>query len=244
MSKSNLFCTLFGAYVKSKLKKAFFDVRICGHEQLTQALSSEPVILAINHVCWWDPMVLIRLQSALDMDGYALMDRTNFREMPFFGKLGALPLTVEKPRRAVLELKRAAKLLDRPGRVLAIFPQGKQLAMHLPLTLKPGVFYLSQFSSAPVYPIALRYDFYEGPRAVVHLCVGGEQRLEAGEPKEFFLERLSQEIRLGLNRVDDIFAEGRTCDSLLYPKSRALSLERAPRGARLLRRVFSDREAV
>lgn len=55
---------------------------------------------------------------------------------------------------------------------LAIFPQGKQVPAHLPLEFQKGVLWLSRRTTAPLLPVAIRYDFLQGEKPVIHVSIG------------------------------------------------------------------------
>lgn len=224
-------------YVSRRLKRAFVDVRVHRLDLLSSYIQQGPIVLALNHVCWWDPLVLIQLSSAVDFDGYALMDHNNLKMLPFFSWLGARPINSGSPRQAHRDLQDAAALLDRPGRVVALFPSGRQRAIHRPLEFKSGVLALSRLGQAPIVPVALRYDFSEGPRAVVHLCVAEALPVVTRSPGEALSDLESRTYR-ALNEVDELLENKGNAPSILYKKPLSLSKERVPLGARLLRFVW------
>jgi 1-acyl-sn-glycerol-3-phosphate acyltransferase len=99
------------------------------------------------------------------------MDAQNLRGLPFLGWVGALPLDRRSPERSRACLETSAALLDRPGRALWMFPQGRQRPAHLrPLDLKPhGLQILHQRSPVDVVAVSVNYVFLERnrPAAVV-----------------------------------------------------------------------------
>src|SRR5690606_29163115 len=151
------------AYVRSRLRKNFADVRICGESTIKQELERGPVVLACNHVAWWDPLLLVQLDAFLGSDGYCLMDQESLRQLPFFRWVGALPIDRTSPTRAYRDIQMASSVLCQPRRVLAIFPQGEQRPAHLPLAFRPGVAALAAHSGAPVIPLAIQYTYLQSP---------------------------------------------------------------------------------
>jgi 1-acyl-sn-glycerol-3-phosphate acyltransferase len=224
--KRPAFAGLFRAYLRWRMRRAFSAVRIRGLPALRALAAREPLLLAANHVAWWDPLVLIVLDGVLTGDARCLMDASNLRRLPFFSLVGALPLDRSAPRAAVADLAAAARLLDRPGRVLIIFPQGEQRPAHLPLELRPGIEWLARKSGARVVPLALRYDFREEPRPELNVSIGEPLGGEA----PCTLPALGEALGRELARIDaHLLAEDASFVPLLSSASGRISL-----GARLL----------
>ena len=143
---------------------------VSGLDDARAALGQRPLIFAANHVAWWDVLLLLLLDEALGGIGWAVMDAENLRALPFFGWVGALPLDRSSPERSRQCLEASADLLDRPGRSLWIFPQGRQRPAHLrPLDLKTGLRTLHGHNPVDVIAVSLNYVFLERdcPAAIV-----------------------------------------------------------------------------
>lgn len=237
MTEKNRFIQhLARAYVKRRLGRTFSDVRILGASRLRAALDRGPVIVASNHVSWWDPLVMVHLDAKLKSDAYCLMDKANLDGLRFFSWLGALPLDRSSPRASLRDLERAAILLSEPGRMLVVFPHGEQRPAHLPLEFRSGVHSLFTKTGAPVYPLALRYDFHQSDRPVIHLALG-EPLSERNLRREEFLRRLEGSVREQLELVDrEIEGEKLPFESLL---GRRVDIHRAhlPPGTGALKKL-------
>ena len=119
------------------------------------------------------------------------MDAANLRTLPFLGWVGALPLDRSSPESSRACLENSAALLDRPGRGVWIFPQGRQRPAHLrPLDLKGGVGIMHARSPVDLIVASLDYVFLERdrPAALVRfappmpgVAVGGQALLPAIE---------------------------------------------------------------
>lgn len=240
MRKRPLFGKIAAHHARSRLKRQFLDVRVIHHERLVRPLAQGPAILAANHVCWWDPLVLLWLAHVSSLDGYCLMEREALRSLPFFGTLGALPISMDAPARNLAELRQAVRVLDRPGRVLGVFPGGVQQPAHLPCDFKLGVAHLSRAAKVPVIPLALRYDFHEGPRAIVHLCFGSPLA-HSRHDHHAFVDLLGREIRAGMGEIDEHLRHNLAAPSLLHKTPVSLDRERLPVGTRLLSSFFARR---
>ncbi len=202
--RSPLFFRLARPYVRRQLGRALDGLYAAGIEETRELLATRPVILAANHVAWWDPLLLVALDEVLGAEGYALMDRENLGRFPIFTRLGGVPLDRERPRAG---LRLAAGLLDRPRRALWIFPQGHERPPHLrPLGFRRGVSILARLapSDALVVPVGIHYAFREGhyPAALVSMGAGidprevaqadGVRRLEGAVERE--LARIDREL--------------------------------------------------
>ena len=164
------FVPLARAYARRRIRHALDGLHVAGLDSARTLAAGQPIILAANHVAWWDPLLLLLLDGALHTEGYALMDAANLARLPFFGWVGALPLDRQTPGGARAGLKQAAALLSAPGRAVWIFPQGRQRPSWVrPLDLQPGLRLLVRLAEVPVVPVALTYGFreHERPAAVV-----------------------------------------------------------------------------
>ena len=178
---SGLRLRLLQTYVRRRLRRAFGDVRLAGFEHVQQARLVGGVILCVNHVSWWDPMVLGGLDRLLNGQGFALMDADALRRLPFLGWAGAVP--VERghgPEALRASLAAAAGTAAQHGNVLAVFAAGTQRPAHLPLLYRAGILTIQDAAQVPIVPAALRYDFIQGSRAIVHLFCGAPIPASAG----------------------------------------------------------------
>lgn len=164
------FLSFARTYSRRRVSHGLDGLWVSGLEQARSALATRPLIFAANHVAWWDPLLLLVLDEALGGTGWAVMDATNLRTLPFMGWVGALPLDRSSHERSRQSLEASADLLDRPGRALWIFPQGRQRPAHLrPLDLKPGIGILCDRNPVDVVAVSVNYLFLERdrPAAVV-----------------------------------------------------------------------------
>jgi len=201
------FRALAGRYTNRKLRKSLDGVYVGGLEAARAHRARSPVLLAANHVAWWDALLLLPIDDALGGNGRALMDAANLARLPFFGWLGAVPLDRSSSERAQAGLKAAARHLSAPGEALWIFPQGKQRPAWLrPLALKRGVVRLSQLSNTPILPVSIQYGFREhaAPTAVVDFG----PPIPADTPDA--LSVLETALCDGLSRIDMFFLEQST----------------------------------
>jgi 1-acyl-sn-glycerol-3-phosphate acyltransferase len=236
-AKNQLFLRIARPYVRRRLRRNFFDVQVSGLERLDHMLRRGPLVLACNHVAWWDPLILMHLDAVLGSDGYCLMDQKSLAQLPFFRWVGALPIDRTSPRSAYEDLASAARILRDPGQILAIFPQGGQRPAHLPLVLKPGVEALARKTQAPVVACALRYDYGQSPRPIVHLSIGEALTYDNGrQGKQQFLKVLGENMTKELSKIDEqLLKKCGEFRSLLHKADLDSSRERIPIAAGALR---------
>lgn len=157
-------------YVRRRLTRELDGVWVSGLAEARAALAQRPLIFVANHVAWWDALLLLPLDAALGGTGWAVVDSRSLRSLPFFGWVGALPLDRSSPQRSRECLQACADLLDRPGRGVWVFPQGRQRPAHLrPLDLKTGLGVMHARSPVDLVAVSINYVFLERsrPAAVV-----------------------------------------------------------------------------
>ncbi len=190
-SRRPAFLRLARAYARRRVSRELDGLWVGGLDQARAALAGRPLMFAANHVAWWDALLLLVLDQALGGLGWAMMDAANLRTLPFLGWVGALPLDRSSPERSRHCLESSAALLDRPGRALWVFPQGRQRPAHLrPLDLKPGLQIGHARSPVDLIAVSINYVFLERnhPAAVVRFspplpgaAVAGQALLPAVE---------------------------------------------------------------
>jgi 1-acyl-sn-glycerol-3-phosphate acyltransferase len=119
--KNRLIWWLFDRYIKGLVKRNFHAVNFNSIE-LEKGRS---VLLLANHFSWWDGFILYYLNSKLLKKNFHIMViKETMQQVKFFKYLGAF--SVNKSSRTVVDaLAYAAKLLNNPGNLVVIFPQGR-----------------------------------------------------------------------------------------------------------------------
>lgn len=164
------FLTLARRYARRRIAHGLDGLWVAGLDEARAELARQPMLFAANHVSWWDALLLVVLDEALGGLGWAVMDSQNLRTLPFLGWIGALPLDRSSHESSHQCLQRCADLLDRPGRGIWIFPQGRQRPAHLrPLDLKHGLEAMHDRNPVDVIAVSFDYVFLERdrPAAVV-----------------------------------------------------------------------------
>lgn len=171
-AKSPLFEAWFLRHVRGRLRRAFSSLRLAGAEHVVKAAAAGPVLWIGNHTSWWDPLVAYHLSgNYFGLDGHAMMDARNLRRLPFFARIGAFGVDLDDPADGARSLRYAARLLDRPRRMVLVFPQGRERPVtERPLGFRPGSGELARLTPrGQVLPFAVRYEMgaEELPRAYV-----------------------------------------------------------------------------
>jgi 1-acyl-sn-glycerol-3-phosphate acyltransferase len=125
-TRKEAFLRLARPYARRRVARGLDGLWVSGLAEARAALAQRPLIFVANHVAWWDALLLLPLDDALGGTGWAVMDSRNLRSLPFLGWVGALPLDRSSPQRSRECLQSCADLLDRPGRGVWVFPQGRQ----------------------------------------------------------------------------------------------------------------------
>ncbi len=203
-----------------RLARELDGIWVDGLTEVRELVRRQPVLFCATHVAWWDGLVLLPVDEALETDGRVLMDELQLQRLGFFRWLGALGLDRRSPAAMRHGLRHAAAFLDRAGRALWMFPQGRQRPAHLrPLGLHRGHELLARTSGAAIVPVALTYAFRESPRAAALLSFGATV-----DPPD-----LEAALVAALDRVDAFVDTGAPAFSALV----------APRGGRVDGSPFS-----
>jgi 1-acyl-sn-glycerol-3-phosphate acyltransferase len=172
---SRWFSRWFARDVERRIAKTFGRVLVHGLDAVLAAGRDAPLLVVSNHTSWWDPLVTIHLfRRGPILDGYAMMDEKNLRALPFFRKLGAFGVRLGDPADGARAIRYAAGLLDRPGRVVWIFAQGREVPITVrPLAFRGGAAAIARIARrAACIPCALRYEFGERPKPDLYVSFG------------------------------------------------------------------------
>lgn len=198
--KHPLFNAVFVAYVRRLLRRSFLAIRVEGLDVARGVVATGPAVFVSNHTAWWDSLVLIWLANVAladaGADGYALMDSKNLRKFGFFRYLGVFGVDLDDPDDRVAIVDYAAGLLDRPGRMVWIFPQGAERPVTEPLVFRGGAARMAARAGVPLVPAALRYEHGRAPKATVYLAFGAPIALSGDESADIEAARAAVQALL------------------------------------------------
>lgn len=173
--KNRLFNAWFARHARTRIERSFAAVFVRGLEAAKRAVEGAPVLVVSNHTSWWDPLVVLHLsQHVLRTDGYALMDAKNLRRLPFFSLVGGFGVDLDRPADGAATIKYATRLLDRPGRLVWVFPQGRERpTSERPLSFRAGSAEIARIAKkATTLPAAFRYELAGEERPHLYISFG------------------------------------------------------------------------
>lgn len=160
--RSRFFSAWLARDAESRVNGAFGRVLVRGVSTAAKALAESPLLVVSNHTSYWDPLVaqLIGVR-VLHAEAYALMDAANLRKLPFFRKVGAFGVDLGDPHDGARAIRYAVKRLTAPGKLLWVFPQGREVAaVEDPLVFQGGSAEIARLAKrARTLPVAIRYVF-------------------------------------------------------------------------------------
>ena len=131
-----------------------------------------PLLLAANHVSWWDPFTLREVQRILRPASpvFVVMLESELARRPYFRRMGVhgiRPGSGASLRACVRALRR--RLNERPDGTVIFFPQGRIWpSFRRPLGFHPGVGLLArELAPIVVLPVALHVEPLNSTRATV-----------------------------------------------------------------------------
>jgi len=161
-------------------------------------LDGSSIVVAAQHVGWWDPMILLVLsRSRFGGRHFVMMDEANLRRFFFFRWLGAFGVD-RTTRSGVLAATRYA--LDRlrePHARVWLFPQGAlRPADTRPLGCERGAGWLAAGAGVRLVPVAIRYEFLEEQRPEAFVSFGEPSVVERDDdPTERLLTAEADGLR-------------------------------------------------
>lgn len=237
--RSRWFSELFARHARSRIAATFGRVLVSGLDPIRAACARGPVLVVANHTSWWDPLVALWLtQLVLQVEPYAMMDATNLRRLPFFGKVGAFGVDLDDPRDGVRAVRYAARTLDAPRRVLWIFPEGRERSPFDPLELRPGAALVERIArGAEVVSLGVRYVFAGSERPELWISASAPEPTRRVVDEA--LARQRDGIATELARIDASLSARSTAGfDLLVDRRPGLLATLAERTLSLLVRLF------
>ena len=220
-------------YVARALSRRFEGLFVDGLEGVRAAAARGPLLLAANHVSWWDAFVVVALDQALGTESRVLMDQENLARLPFLGAIGALPLSLRDPRRARAQLQAAAQWLERPRRALWLFPQGVQTpSWRRPLGFHKSFARVASEAACPVVPVSLLFTWRDRPEPAI--AVRMHEPISMGGTTRAFAHDVEGCVARGLDTLDVALSAGPPPPLLVRGTARGADLGI---GARLLVRT-------
>ena len=170
-----------------------------------------PVILASNHVSWWDGFLLreVHLRAGTAAPLYTLMREDQLQRMPLFRWMGVVGLAPQSPGSVLqaLHFLRAARRRD-PGCWVSVFPQGRIWpSWRRPMELQPGLRAFARvLAPAIILPVGLHLEPLNRTRPTAFVSVGQPIDVPAGD-EPVSLEAVEAAMAAALQRIFAALAE-------------------------------------
>jgi len=171
---------LFAVYLSNLLRRRFAALHVRGNVPETK----DPLIVACQHVAFWDSLVLFHLSRVWTPPARydAMMDEKNLVEHKFLRWIGAFGIDRSSKKGSLAALRHSMELLKTPNLRLLMFPQGKQESMDKrPLTPSAGASWLAVKSKVGFFPVALRYEFIEHEKPEIFVSIGAVRKAEKSD---------------------------------------------------------------
>jgi hypothetical protein len=166
----------FGVYNRRLIGKSFHALRVDpALPGLFARLDAEPrpVIIAMNHASWWDPLVMLALAGKLlqSRRGIAPIDAEQLRRFAFFRKLGLFGIDPDDPASLGAMLEYAASWFAANARpTLVLTTQGRFTDVREPIVNRPGAAAVASRLGAGNVVVAcvlIEYAFWQDQRPEV-----------------------------------------------------------------------------
>jgi hypothetical protein len=206
---------LFSAYLRRLMQRSFHSLRLLGAlPQLTVGL---PVVLIPNHSTWWDGFFVYLLnKELLHRRLYLMMLAEQLSRFRFFRRVGAFGIIPGQRRSVVETLRYSSSLLQDPGNLLCMFPQGELRPYGVrPLGFEPGLKRILALSGAraSLQMLAMRAEFRGDQLPEVYFLFDEPVEVRKAEiPSIEWIE--GRETSL-LDRLDGLIATGESGSPIL-----------------------------
>ena len=209
--------SLFRWYGRRFLRKHFHAVRLARRGS-SPTLPDGPLIIALSHPSWWDPMLGIALSERFAERAHVVpIEAAALGRYGFFERLGFFG--IEPGSRAGFErlLQVADQVLPRRDVAFWITPQGRFTDVRRrPLELRPGVGHLAQrLRGGAILPVALEYTFWteRTPEALVRF--GEPILVDDGSSRS--VDAWTEQVALALTQAqDDLAVDAMTRDPAAF----------------------------
>jgi 1-acyl-sn-glycerol-3-phosphate acyltransferase len=136
------FFSIFAWYSRRLVARHFHALRLAA-DSVTDGLDSEtrPVIVALSHSSWWDPIAAVLVKDALmpSRASCSPMDRVQLERFGFFRKMGIFGIDPDDAGAAGPMVDYVMdRMREHPRPTLIITPQGRFADVRAPLEVRPG----------------------------------------------------------------------------------------------------------
>ena len=175
------FFSFFAWYSRRLVARHFHALRL-SCDSCADGLDAEPrpLIVALSHSSWWDPIAAVLVKDALmpSRASCSPMDRVQLERFGFFRKIGIFGIDPDDPGAAGPMIEYVMDRMREHARpTLIITPQGRFADVRAPVEVRPGTALLAarlaRDGRAPrVVGMAVEYPFWidRKPEMLVRVC--------------------------------------------------------------------------
>jgi len=165
---------LFRWHCRRYARKRFHQVGL-SKQSAALPLDGDPILIAMNHPSWWDPILCFILFS--QFQGYrhfGAMETRALDRYRFLKRAGVFPVELESYRGTAEFLRTSTRILEHDRHVVWITAQGEFADVRKrPLALRPGVGHLAaRMNRGWVVPVAVEYAFWNESNPVALIRFG------------------------------------------------------------------------
>jgi 1-acyl-sn-glycerol-3-phosphate acyltransferase len=162
---------IFRPYLRNVLKRTFQSIQLYG--ECPEVPQNRSILLLPNHSSWWDGFIIYFLNNRYwKKTPFVMMEEKQLNRFSFFNRLGAFSVRPGDPEDVQKTLAYSAGLLENPGHLVFLFPQGSLLPWNRrPLRFRTGYEHILSMTSAEpkVYLCGIRLEYTGEKRAQIFL---------------------------------------------------------------------------
>ncbi len=168
---------VFNLYLAFAFKRSFRKIETVG--SVTD--KGMPMLVIGNHISWWDGFWILRLnQKKFRRRFYVMMLEDQLHENKFLSKLGAFSIR-KKSRDMIQSLNYASGILQNPGELLLLFPQGEIHSQYdVPVNFQKGWGRMLSKVKNPVQVLMVVHllDYFSHPKPTLRQYVFSPEQTE------------------------------------------------------------------
>jgi 1-acyl-sn-glycerol-3-phosphate acyltransferase len=168
--ESKLYIFFFKWYCRWLFGRRFHRVWI---QQQYQPLGKSTLYI-LNHHSWWDGLTPLLLNEfRFKQNARAIMEDRQIRQFPFFTRIGAMSISRENMRSAIVTLASASEWLNGNNNSLYLYPEGKITDPCDKITFESGLMrILRDATDCDIVPIAMHFSMSRSDKPELFINVG------------------------------------------------------------------------
>lgn len=179
-----------------KLQKNMEQLYIYNLDEVRTLADSKTIILAPNHVAYWDSCLYFLLSNEIGARPFVYVAQSTLQRLPFLRWCGAVPVNTNSKEDALSQLRSATTLNTEPTQFW-IFPQGEHRPTTAPIRCKRGVQILATSVDACIIPVSIQYLYRDGEHPIAYV------RFQPALPSNTPLSALNQSLQQGLEQITE-----------------------------------------